>query len=106
MVPEFKFRVRILLPVLAGEIAIARATAAEPGTEDSMGKCSQQFMEAGRADRVSGGSWHPSSPEEQLTAQDEGQSCLAVQDSLHAVLPDGRYARTAPGRLSFSRRHG
>ena len=61
-------KIRIVLSVLAGEVTVAEAARRNKVSETSIGKW-KQFLEAGKAGLVAGGSTRPSGQEQALRAE-------------------------------------
>jgi transposase len=97
--PEDK--IRIVLSVLAGEVAIAEAARRNKVSETSIGKWKQQFLEAGRQGLVSGGASRPSGREAALQAEvDELTQALGEAHVELRVWKKSAEGRLAPSRTS------
>ena len=92
-------KVRIVLSVLAGEMTIAEAARRNKVSETSIGKWTQQFLEAGKLGLAAGGSVRPSSREEALAA--EVAELTTALGEAHVELRV--WKKSAEGRLAPSR---
>lgn len=91
-------KTRIVMAVLAGEIAIADAARREKVSEQSIGRWKAEFLEAGKTALATGRNG-PSSREEQLEAEVED----LTQALGEAAVEIRVWKKSAEGRLGPSR---
>lgn len=92
-------KVRIVLPVLAGEATVAGAARKAKVSGQSAGNWKRQFLEAGKLGLAAGGSSRPSSREEQLAAQVEDLTTALGEAHVELRV----WKKSAEGRLAPSR---
>ncbi len=91
-------KIRIVLSILAGEVSIVEAARKEKVSEQSIGRCKAEFLEAGKTASVAGKSG-PSSREEQVEAE-----VAELTQALGEAAVEIRVRKTsAEGRLGPSR---
>ena len=91
-------KTRIVLSVLAGEMSIAEAARKEQISEQSIGRCKADFLEAGKTALAAGKSG-PSTREEQL----EAEVAELTQALGEAAVEIRVWKKSAEGRLGPSR---